>query len=182
MMNYHKLTKYDIANGVGIGLVLWVSGCSLSCENCHNPQTHDFNSGTPFTKDTMQELLESLDKPYISRLTLSGGHPFESENLETVREIVNTVKQKLPNKTIWIYTGFRWEKVVQCITYSEENRQYDDILKDIILKTDVLVDGRYKEGLRDITLPFRGSSNQRLIDVQATLNSDTPYIPIPYNI
>lgn len=171
-----------MSDGIGVRTVLWCSGCSLNCYNCQNPQTHDFNSGIPFTEDTMQELLEALEKPYIAGLTLSGGHPLETENLEPVRDIVNTVKQKLPNKTIWIYTGFIWENVVQCITYAEENGRYNDVLKDIILKTDVLVDGRYRDGLRDVTFPFRGSSNQRLIDVKATLNSDTPYIPILYNI
>ncbi len=181
-MNYHNITTDDMLNGDGLRVCLWCSGCTLNCYNCQNPQTHDFNSGIPFTKDTMQELLEALDKPYIAGLTLSGGHPFEAETLETVRNIVNTVKQKLPDKTIWIYTGYRWENIVQCVTYPEENGQYDNILKDIILKTDVLVDGEYMDDLRDITLPFRGSKNQRLIDVKATLNSDTPDIPILYNI
>lgn len=168
-MNYLKIEKCSVSEGQGVRVVLWVSGCRLHCFDCHNPKTHDFNSGVPFTSDTMNELLEALDKTYISGLTLTGGHPLEAENLETVLEIVRTVKEKFPDKTIWLYTGFTWEIIAQVIIHPEYNQECDWILADIIPLVDVIVDGKYEYKLRDITLPFCGSSNQRIIDVQKSL-------------
>lgn len=177
-MNYHNITTDDMLNGDGLRVVLWVSGCSLQCKNCHNPQTWDFNSGIPFTSDTLQEILEYLDKPYISGLTISGGHPLEAENLETVKTIVQIVKEKFPQKTIWLYTGYTWEDISIIVKgtenpwkYSFIPAQHDYDLAETIYLTDVIVDGRYKDELRDITLPFRGSSNQRIIDVQKSLKT-----------
>lgn len=161
-MNYHDITTDDMLNGEGLRVVLWVSGCTIECKNCHNPQTWNFNSGIPFTEESMTEILGELSKPYISGLTLSGGHPFEAENLETIREIIKTVKSKFPNKTIWVYTGFTWEEI-------KENYIF---FWDILANVDVLVEGRYVDELRDITLPFRGSGNQRIIDVQQSIKQD----------
>ena len=157
-MNYIKVTKNDIANGIGVGCVLWVSGCDIHCKNCHNQSTWDFNSGQLFTEDTMQEILLTLTKPYISRFTLSGGHPLDPHNAPKVLEIVKRVKMVFPNKNIWIYSGYEWESIIK-----------DDVLKEILKYTDVLVDGAYVDELRDISLAFRGSSNQRIIDVQKSL-------------
>lgn len=157
-MNYIKITKNDIANGIGIGCVLWVSGCDIHCKNCHNQSTWDFNAGQPFTEDTMQEILLTLTKPYISRFTLSGGHPLDTHNAPKVLEIVKRVKMVFPNKDIWIYTGYVWEDIIK-----------DDILKEILKRTDVLVDGAYIDELRDISLPWAGSKNQRVIDIKNTL-------------
>ena len=160
-MNYIKVTKNDIANGIGVGCVLWVSGCDIHCKNCHNQSTWDFNSGQLFTEDTMQEILLTLTKPYISRFTISGGHPLDPHNAPKVLEIVKRVKMVFPNKDIWIYSGYVWEDIIK-----------DDTLKEILKYTDVLVDGAYIDELRDISLAFRGSSNQRIIDVQKTLDSN----------
>ena len=157
-MNYIKITKNDIANGIGIGCVLWVSGCDIHCKNCHNQSTWDFNAGQPFTEDTMQEILLTLTKPYISRLTLSGGHPLDPLNAPTVLEIVKDVKSQFPNKDIWIYSGYEFEYIMQ-----------NDILKEIMKYTDVLVDGAYIDELKDISLPWAGSKNQRVIDIKNTL-------------
>ncbi|MCM1328312.1 MAG: anaerobic ribonucleoside-triphosphate reductase activating protein [Ruminococcus sp.] len=170
-MNYIKIDKCSVSNGQGVRVVLWVSGCTLNCPNCHNPQTWDFNSGIPFTFDTMNELLEALDKSYISGLTLSGGHPLESENLATIYGIVYTIKEKLPNKTIWLYTGYTWDSIISFINnpIKQPNDKYDRLMWDIISNIDILVDGEYIDKLRDITLPFRGSSNQRIIDVKKML-------------
>lgn len=168
-MNYIKISKYDTANGTGIGIVLWVSGCNCRCHGCHNSQTWDFNAGQPFTENTIQELLEALDKPYIFRLTLSGGHPLEPQNLETVYKIVKTVKEKFPNKSIWLYTGYAWEEIL------DKNKEYEghEVNRisplDIVKCCDVLVDGRYEDSKRDISLAWRGSSNQRCINVQESL-------------
>ena len=160
-MNYHNIKTDDMLNGDGLRVTCWVSGCSIGCFNCYNPQTWDFNSGIPFTEETMQEILEDLSKPYIKGLTLSGGHPLDPQNAPKVLEIVKRVKMVFPNKDIWIYSGYVWEDIIK-----------DDILKEILKRTDVLVDGAYIDELRDISLAFRGSSNQRIIDVKKTLNSN----------
>ena len=160
-MNYEKIDKCSVSNGVGVRTVLWVSGCDIRCRNCHNPQTWDFDSGIPFTEETMQELLYDLSKPYIKGLTLSGGHPLDPHNAPKVLEIVKRVKMVFPNKDIWIYTGYVWEDIIK-----------DNTLKEILKCTDVLVDGAYVDELSDISLAFRGSSNQRIIDVKKTLNSN----------
>ena len=157
-MNYIKVTKNDIANGIGVGCVLWVSGCDIHCKNCHNQSTWDFNSGQLFTEDTMQEILLTLTKPYISRFTISGGHPLDPHNAPKVLEIAKRVKMVFPNKDIWIYTGYVWENIMK-----------DETLREILKYTDVLVDGAYVDELRDISLAFRGSSNQRIIDVEKSL-------------
>ena len=160
-MNYEKIDKCSVSNGLGVRTVLWISGCNIHCKNCHNQSTWDFNSGIPFTDDTMQEILYDLSKPYIKGLTLSGGHPLDLINAPKVLEIVKRVKMVFPNKDIWIYSGYVWEDIIK-----------DDILKEILKRTNVLVDGAYIDELRDITLPFRGSSNQRIINVQESLNQN----------
>ena len=160
-MNYEKIDKCSVSNGVGVRTVLWVSGCDIRCRNCHNPQTWDFDSGIPFTEETMQELLYDLSKPYIKGLTLSGGHPLDPHNAPKVLEIVKRVKMVFPNKDIWIYSGYVWEDIIK-----------DETLREILKYTDVLVDGAYVDELRDISLAFRGSSNQRIIDVKKTLDSN----------
>ena len=160
-MNYHNIKTDDMLNGDGLRVTCWVSGCSIRCFNCYNPQTWDFNSGIPFTENTMQEILYDLSKPYIKGFTLSGGHPLDTHNAPKVLEIVKRVKMVFPNKDIWIYTGYVWEDIIK-----------DDTLKEILKRTDVLVDGAYIDELRDITLPFRGSSNQRIINVQESLNQN----------
>ena len=160
-MNYEKIDKCSVSNGVGVRTVLWVSGCDMRCRNCHNPQTWDFNSGISFTEDTMQELLYDLSKPYIKGLTLSGGHPLDPHNAPKVLEIVKRVKMVFPNKDIWIYSGYEWEDIIK-----------DETLREILKYTDVLVDGAYVDELRDISLQFKGSSNQRIIDVPKSLEQN----------
>ena len=160
-MNYEKIDKCSVSNGTGIRTVLWVSGCDIHCRNCHNQQTWDFNSGIPFTENTMQELLYDLSKPYRKGLTLSGGHPLDPHNAPKVLEIVKRVKMVFPNKDIWIYSGYVWEDIIK-----------NETLREILKYTDVLVDGAYVDELRDISLAFRGSSNQRIIDVKKTLDSN----------
>ena len=160
-MNYHNIKTDDMLNGDGLRVTCWVSGCNMGCFNCYNPQTWDFNSGIPFTEETMQELLYDLSKPYIKGLTLSGGHPLDPHNAPKVLEIVKRVKMVFPNKDIWIYTGYVWEDIIK-----------DNTLKEILKYTDVLVDGAYVDELRDISLVFRGSSNQRIIDVEKCLTEN----------
>ena len=160
-MNYHNIKTDDMLNGDGLRVTCWVSGCNIHCKNCHNQSTWDFDSGIPFTEETMQELLYDLSKPYIKGCTLSGGHPLDPHNAPKVLEIVKRVKMVFPNKDIWIYTGYVWEDIIKSNT-----------LKEILKYTDVLVDGAYVDELRDISLPFRGSSNQRIIDVLKSLEQN----------
>ena len=169
-MNYIKISKEDMNNGLGLRVVLWVSGCELHCENCQNPQTWNKNSGVLFDETAKQEIFEELSKPYIAGLTLSGGHPLEDYNLETVYLLLKEVKEKFPQKNIWLYTGYTWEYIFpEVVTDNfDVNRIYR---QEIVRMCDVLVDGPYIEKQRDITLKWRGSRNQRVIDVQKTLLS-----------
>lgn len=153
-MNYHKIEKFSIANGTGIRVVLWCSGCGVHCKNCHNPETWDRCSGKPWTEETEQELFEALNKDYISGITYSGGNCLEEYNTKVVTDIAKKIKERFPNKTQWLYTGFVWEDIKDL-----------EIMKYI----DVLVDGPYIEEQRDISLKWRGSSNQRVIDVKKSL-------------
>lgn len=155
-MYYHKIEKHSIANGTGIRVVLWVSGCSLRCKGCQNPQTWDFNSGIPFNKNALNELYEALDKTYIQGLTLSGGNPMD--NIPEILHICRTVKEKFPDKDIWLYSGYTYEQL-----------QQSETAMCVLEYVDILVDGPYIEEQRDITLKFRGSKNQRLINMKETL-------------
>ena len=160
-MNYHNIKTDDMLNGDGLRVTCWVSGCNMGCFNCYNPQTWDFDSGIPFTEETMQEILYDLSKPYIKGITLSGGHPLDPHNAPKVLEIVKRVKMVFPNKDIWIYSGYVWENIMK-----------DETLREILKYIDVLVDGAYVDELRDISLLFRGSSNQRIIDVEKSLTEN----------
>ena len=156
-MNYIKITKNDIANGSGVRCVLWVAGCSQRCVNCHNQSTWNFNAGALFDDMAKRELFEALDKPHIKGITISGGHPLDPHNFEDVLALAREIKTQFPTKDIWLYTGYLYEELY----YREISR--------ILLYIDVLVDGPYIDEQRDITLAFRGSKNQRLIDVKETL-------------
>ena len=166
-MNYHKIEKTSIANGTGIRVVLWVSGCSLHCKGCHNQETWSFDSGKPFDDEAKKELFDALDKPYIQGITLSGGHPLENENVETIYLLVKEIKEKFPTKDIWLYTGYTLEQIFPTVITDDfnVNRFYR---QNIIEMCDVIVDGKYIEELKDITLKWKGSSNQRVINVQET--------------
>lgn len=155
-MNYIKITKNDIANGPGVRVTLWVSGCSIHCKGCHNPQTWDFNVGTLFDESAKQELFQALNKTYIRGITISGGNPLDRPH--EIFLLINEIKSKFPSKDIWLYSGYTYDEI--CL--SKERFK-------AIVGADVLVDGPYIEEQRDITLPFRGSKNQRLIDVKETL-------------
>lgn len=170
-MNYHKIEKTSIANGEGIRVVLWVSGCSLHCKGCHNPSTWNINSGEPFDENAKKELFEALDKPYIQGITFSGGHPLEKENVEEIYYLIVEIRQRFPTKDIWLYTGYTWDSLF----FEEDNLTeipYDQYRRAILLMCNVVVDGSYIESLRDMRLKWKGSSNQRVIDVQKSLATD----------
>lgn len=212
-MNYHDITYPDMNNGDGLRVVLWLSGCSHRCKGCQNPQTWDINSGIPFDELAKEELFRELDKDYISGLTLTGGDPLYEGNLYDILNLVNEVNKQynitqhidkfrtrnnnilnqdnnkiylsLPNKSIWLYSGYKVEKIYnnQFILSPSANdianiepdyiisneRTNDKLRNDIISKCTVMVDGQYMENKRDISLQWRGSSNQRVIDIQQSL-------------
>lgn len=153
-MRYHNITKDDMLNGDGLRVVLWVSGCSHNCRECHNPVTWDIRGGLPFDQAARDELFEELGKSYISGITLSGGDPLHPDNREDIGKLVDEINQQFPNKTIWLYTGYDWEAINGL---------------PLIPKVDVVVDGEFVKELKDPKLHWKGSSNQRVIQVQPSL-------------
>lgn len=163
-MNYGTIKKYDIANGEGVRVSLFVSGCGHHCTNCFNQEAWDFSFGNPFTHDTEEDILKALSPEYIDGLSLLGGEPFERENQRSLLPFLKRVRETYPEKNIWCYTGFNLETELL-----KESRARCECTDEMLSMMDVLVDGRFEEKLKDISLPFRGSSNQRIIDVKATL-------------
>ncbi|MBQ0042278.1 MAG: anaerobic ribonucleoside-triphosphate reductase activating protein [Lachnospiraceae bacterium] len=162
-MRYHNITKDDMLNGDGLRVVLWVSGCEHCCKDCQNPITWDPNAGLLFDDDAKQEIYQQLDKKYISGITFSGGDPLHPANAKEVKEFAAEIRQKYPDKTIWIYSGSTWEEV------------YQDPSMALF---DVMVDGEFVKELLDNKLMWKGSSNQRVINIKSTLASDNPAVPI----
>ena len=155
-MNYHNITKEDMLNGEGLRVVLWVAGCNHCCKNCQNPITWDKNGGLPFDKAAEDELFEALDKSFIDGITFSGGDPLFPENRSEVFRLIRKCKDKFPEKTIWLYTGYKWEEIKDL---------------DGINLIDVIAEGEFIEALKDNNLHWVGSSNQRVLKVKDTLNS-----------
>ena len=147
-MNYLNILDCSIADGEGVRIVLFVSGCPHHCLGCHNPESWNFNAGKEFTDSTLNKIYELLNRKYIDGLTISGGEPLSPQNKPQVLDICKSVKEKFPDKNIWVYTGYKLDD-----EQMEELKQY----------IDVVVDGEFIQNLRDITLPFRGSSNQRIL-------------------
>ncbi len=163
-MNYAEIKKYDIANGEGVRVSLFVSGCRRHCKGCFNSIAWDFAYGKPFDGAVEEELLAALAPDYIAGLSLLGGDPFEPENQRALLPFVRRVKERFPQKNIWCYTGYTF-----CGGALAESRVNTEATRELISLIDVLVDGKFTEELKDIRLKFRGSSNQRVIDVQKTL-------------
>ncbi len=163
-MNYGEIKKYDIANGEGVRVSLFVSGCTHHCPGCFNQDTWNFKYGQAYTKDTEEEILDALKPDYISGLSLLGGEPFEPQNQKTLVGLLEKVKERYPEKTIWCYSGYLFDR--ELLGESRARCEYTDNMLSML---DVLVDGEFVEALKDITLVFRGSSNQRVIDVQKSL-------------
>lgn len=152
-MRYHNITKEDMLNGDGLRVVLWFAGCTHHCKNCQNPITWDPDGGLVFDEEAKQELFDELDKDYISGITFSGGDPLYVGTRDGLLALIREIKEKYPKKTIWLYTGYLWEEIRDL---------------ELISYLDVVVDGRFVEELKDNNLPWKGSSNQRVIDVKMT--------------
>lgn len=158
-MNYATIRTYDTANGPGVRVSLFVSGCTHYCKDCFNSEAWDFNYGKPFTEDTMEELMKAMDREWIEGITFLGGEPLNPKNINKVNDIIRIIRYTYPDKTIWVYTGYTLDELLN-------NEEFDECTVDSILKNiDVLVDGRFVDELKDLKLRFKGSSNQRIIDV-----------------
>ena len=163
-MHYGELKKCDIANGIGVRVTLFVSGCTNHCPDCFQPQTRDFDYGREFTDAVKAEIFAELDKPFINGLTVLGGEPFEPKNQRELLPLLREIREKYPHKTIWCFTGFRLEDELLRDGSYPRCEATDGMLACI----NVLVDGRFVKELKDISLQFRGSRNQRVIDMDRT--------------
>lgn len=166
-MKYHNITTNDMKNGDGLRTVLWVAGCTHHCKNCHNPITWDHNGGIPFDQKAEEELFDKLNKDYISGITFSGGDPLHKNNLSEIARLCKLVREKFPTKTIWLYTGYKWEDIIEEINLWHQDELF---LSQIIKNIDILVDGLFIEELKDENYHWAGSTNQRVIDVNKSLN------------
>ena len=162
-MRYHNITKDDMLNGDGLRVVLWVAGCNHCCKECQNPMTWDPNGGLPFDEAAKKEIFDQLDKSYISGITFSGGDPLHSANRDGVLALAKEIREKYPDKTIWLYTGYSWKDIYE---------------EDIVNYLDVVIDGEFKIEEKDNTLMWKGSKNQKVIDVKRTLGSPDILTPI----
>ena len=171
-MRYAQIRELDISNGEGVGVALFVQGCRFACKNCFNPDTWDFNGGKEWTQDTEDKLIELASRPYIKRLSILGGEPLADENLDGVLHLVNRFRLSFPNNIIWLYSGYTWNQVINPVITDDFNPSRDELLdkrKEIVKQCTVMIDGRYIDSQRDINLKWRGSKNQRVIDIKQSL-------------
>ena len=157
-MRYNKIRKMDISNGPGVRVSIFMQGCTFNCKNCFNKETHDFNGGKEFSDETINKVLDLCSKDYVVGLSILGGEPMHPKNIDGTTRLAKAFKENYPNKTIWAWTGFLFD------------RDLKD--KEVLKYIDVLVDGQYVDELHDFTLKWKGSSNQRVIDVQASLKKN----------
>ena len=157
-MRYNKIRKMDIANGPGVRVSIFMQGCEFHCKNCFNQETWGFDGGEEFTDETIEKVLNACDKEYVEGLSILGGEPMHPKNIEGTTKLAKAFKEKFPNKTLWVWSGFTFEKYLKD--------------KPVLNYVDVLVDGQYVDELHNPTLKWKGSSNQRVIDVKKTLKKD----------
>ena len=167
-MHYGNIKEFDVADGEGVRVTLFVSGCTNHCEGCFQPATWNFDFGEPYTEETERRLLELLDRPFIDGLTLLGGEPFEPENQAVLVKLLRKVKERLPEKTVWSYTGFVYERDLL-----PGQRKHTDVTDEMLSYIDVLVDGPFVLAKRNLALTFRGSENQRVLDLKKTREQGT---------
>lgn len=157
-MRYNKIRKMDISNGPGVRVSIFMQGCNFHCKDCFNPETHDFEGGKEFNEETIDRVLNLCENDYIKGLSILGGEPLNDRNIEGTKELAKAFKEKFPDKSVWVWSGFQFDKELKG--------------KDALNYVDVLVDGQYKDELRNPTLKWKGSSNQRVIDVQESLKEN----------
>ncbi len=157
-MRYNKIRKMDISNGPGVRVSIFMQGCNFHCKDCFNPETHDFEGGKEFNEETIDRVLNLCENNYIKGLSILGGEPLNERNIEGTKELARAFKEKFPDKSVWVWSGFQFDKELKG--------------KDALNYVDVLVDGQYKDELRNPTLKWKGSSNQRVIDVQESLKEN----------
>ena len=157
-MRYNLIRKMDISNGPGVRVSIFMQGCGFHCKNCFNPETWDFNGGKEFTQNTIDEVLKLCNESHIKGLSILGGEPMHPNNIEATTKLAKAFKEKYPNKNLWVWSGFQFDKDLKD--------------KEVLNYVDVLVDGQYKDELHDFTLKWRGSSNQRVIDVQKSIKEN----------
>lgn len=163
----------DISNGEGVGVALFVQGCRLRCHNCFNPETWDFNGGKEWTEEVKSKFLELANRPYIKRISILGGEPLAEENLDGVLDLVNKIRLSSPHKSIWLYSGYTWEQLFEDDDFDIQGGICENqTRRSIVLSSDVFVDGRYIDSQRDILLPYRGSRNQRLINIKESIRKN----------
>ena len=162
-MNYGEIKKIDIANGEGVRVTLFVSGCRIHCSGCFNSCTWNFDYGKPFTEETEKEVMEALDKDFISGLTVLGGEPFEPENQQVLAPFLEKVRERFPDKSIWCFSGYLYDKDIQ----PQDGKKHTEYTDRMLACIDTLVDGPFILSERDISLQFRGSRNQRILNIKA---------------
>lgn len=177
-IRYAQIRSLDLSNGEGVGVALFVQGCHFHCKNCFNPETWDFGGGKEWTKEIKNKFLELANRPYIKRISILGGEPLAEENLDGILDLVNRIRLSSPHKSIWLYTGYTWSDL-WCnesaliedygLAYCKEVSNDHKKRQQIISQCDVLIDGRYIDSQRDLTLSYMGSKNQKLIDIQQSL-------------
>lgn len=176
-MRYAQIRSMDISNGEGVGVSLFIQGCPFHCKNCFNSETWDFNGGKEWTEKTKNKFMELIDRPYIKRVSFLGGECLADQNLDEVLKLVKQIRISFPEKTIWLYTGFYWNDIMcsfaglqaDCVVLDKKDIEAWEKRRKIISNVDVLVDGEYIDEQKDLSLKFKGSKNQRVIDVKQSL-------------
>ena len=179
-MRFASIRNLDISNGEGVGVSLFAQGCDRHCFNCFNPDTWDFNGGKEWTEEAKNKFIKLIDRPYINRISVLGGEPLAEQNLDEVLSLIKEIRNSFPDKTIWLYTGFEWNQIMNIkatqpfFSCQDLESKIQNVLKrqEIIKRCNVVVDGDYIDEQRDITLKWRGSSNQRVIDVKQSLTQN----------
>ena len=176
-MRYAQIRSMDMSNGEGVGVSLFIQGCPFHCKNCFNSETWDFNGGKEWTEKTKNKFMELIDRPYIKRVSFLGGECLADQNLDEVLKLVKQIRISFPEKTIWLYTGFCWNDIMcsfaglqaDCVVLDKKDIEAWEKRRKIISNVDVLVDGEYIDEQKDLSLKFKGSKNQRVIDVKQSL-------------
>lgn len=170
-MRYASMRSMDISNGEGVGVSLFVQGCHFHCKNCFNQDTWDFSGGKEWNREIENEFMKLVNRPYIKRVSLLGGEPLADENVLDIMRLINRIKTECPDKKIWCYTGYTWEQMFPIVNPYLNLTQTEMTRQNAVKNCDILVDGRFVEEEKDLSLEFRGSKNQRIIDVKERITS-----------